>query len=253
MLRSQFFKVAELDEATLRERELDDRIRREKPTVYMAGPMFNEGEKRTNADLTAAIEAAGFEAFLPQRDGFEFGLLHGGLVELGFDEKQAGQILEAVIFAYDIYQVMRTDLTVYNNEGRTPDEGAVSENATGWMFGKRAILYSTDLRSKINGSNNPLVTGLCGFTYAKTHDEVIEQLKANYVLFKAEVKETLEERVAKLPPSSRQAFELGQQIDALKKSGKDNIEIAREAVAILRPELLESLPAETVSVRPVTV
>ena len=39
--------------------------------IYFAGPLFSEAEKRFNLALTGRLESAGFEVFLPQRDGVE--------------------------------------------------------------------------------------------------------------------------------------------------------------------------------------
>ena len=41
--------------------------------LYLAGPLFNANEVAFNARLTAAIEALGYDVFLPQRDGYELG------------------------------------------------------------------------------------------------------------------------------------------------------------------------------------
>lgn len=204
--------------------------------------MFNTGEKHTNEQMAKALEDAGFRTFLPQRDGFEFGLLQQGMMDLGLTEKQAAAILERVIFDFDAYQVMRTELTVYNNEGRTPDEGAVSENALGWgTMGKRAVFYSTDMRSLINGANNPLVTGLSGFRYATTHKEVIKQLQDNYALFLEENPGPLAQRVAMLRKAPRQTFENGKVIHDMKLAGMSNLQIGYKAIEIYCPQLLPQL------------
>jgi len=39
--------------------------------IYLAGPLFSEGERRFNLGLTQRLEALGFDVFLPQRDGVE--------------------------------------------------------------------------------------------------------------------------------------------------------------------------------------
>lgn len=245
MLRAGIFKAAGVDLKA----DLDKIIREDKPTVYLAGAMFNEGEQYVNALMATALEEAGFKTFLPQRDGFEFGKLKSGVIELGFTDEQASEILSRIIFAFDVYQVIHTDVTVYNNEGRTPDEGAVSECGISWAVGKLPVFYSTDMRSLIGGANNPLTTGLSGFEDAKKREQAVQQAKENYLLLKKQGLQTIEERIAQLPPIPRQTYELGVQIMALKMADEDNITVARKAVEILCPEWLDELEAGS-SIRP---
>jgi nucleoside 2-deoxyribosyltransferase len=38
------------------------------PAVYLAGPLFTEGERAFNLDLAGRVEALGYRVFVPQRD-----------------------------------------------------------------------------------------------------------------------------------------------------------------------------------------
>ena len=132
--------------------------------VYIASPLFNSGEKRENGMIRGVLEAAGYDTFLPQRDGFLF----ADLVER--IKKRVGSVAEAerialeLIFHLDVYQVcVGCDATVLNLNGRVPDEGAVSEAALCFRSERPLVIYKNDARSLIAGRDNPLVVGLTGF------------------------------------------------------------------------------------------
>jgi nucleoside 2-deoxyribosyltransferase len=37
--------------------------------AYIAGPLFNEGERWWNAEINSRVSKAGFTTYIPQRDG----------------------------------------------------------------------------------------------------------------------------------------------------------------------------------------
>lgn len=39
--------------------------------VYLGAPLFSVAERAFNAEVTSALESAGMQVFLPQRDGAE--------------------------------------------------------------------------------------------------------------------------------------------------------------------------------------
>ncbi|WP_256927642.1 nucleoside 2-deoxyribosyltransferase [Caballeronia sordidicola] len=81
-------------------------------------------------------------------------------------------MLNKAIFALDTYQLLRRcDVIVANLNGKVPDEGTVVEATLAWHSGKPLILFKTDVRSMLNGSDNPMVTGLGDF-------ETIDDLSA---------------------------------------------------------------------------
>lgn len=38
--------------------------------VFIASPLFNSAERKLNEEIAEMLEKAGYETFLPQRDGF---------------------------------------------------------------------------------------------------------------------------------------------------------------------------------------
>lgn len=138
--------------------------------IYCAGPLFNRAERQEMTEIADRLCAEGFSVYLPHRDGMEFRLVHEVLVDRGWTAPVAGEFLHAAIFALDVYQlVVECDAMVWNLNGRTPDEGAVSEAAMAWTLGKPLVAYRDDVRSLIEGRVNPLLVGMVDF---RTIDDV---------------------------------------------------------------------------------
>jgi len=146
--------------------------------VYCAGPLFNPRERDEMEELAAELEGAGFRTFLPQRDGLELVKLVPELTARGFSHPQATEMASKAIFALDVYQVVKgCQAVVANLNGRVPDEGAVSEAAIAWAWGRIVVGYKSDSRSLILGQDNPLVVGLFGFRLCRTPSEVVAVLR----------------------------------------------------------------------------
>jgi nucleoside 2-deoxyribosyltransferase len=136
--------------------------------IYCAGPLFNPSERADMEILAEALELAGFETFLPHRDGLLYGTIVPDLVRAGYALDVSQWMARQAIFALDVYQVIIScDGTVVNLNGRVPDEGSVVEGAMAWTVGKAVVLFKDDARSKIDGLDNVLVAGLGGFRLVK--------------------------------------------------------------------------------------
>jgi nucleoside 2-deoxyribosyltransferase len=132
--------------------------------VYCAGPLFNLAERDEMTQIADTLCEAGYAVYLPHRDGMEFRLVLEELTDRGWPAPAAGQFLHAAIFALDVYQlVVECGSVVWNLNGRTPDEGAVSEAAIAWALGKPLVAYKDDVRTLITGRDNPLLAGLVDF------------------------------------------------------------------------------------------
>jgi len=146
--------------------------------IYCAGPLFNHSERTEMAAIADRLTDAGFDVYLPHRDGMEFRLVHHELIERGWDAPTAGQFLHEAIFALDVYQLtVACGAMVWNLNGRVPDEGAVSEAAMAWMLGKPLVAYMDDVRSKIAGRINPLLVGMVDFHTVISLDEIVPLLQ----------------------------------------------------------------------------
>ncbi|MBA2381062.1 MAG: nucleoside 2-deoxyribosyltransferase [Chloroflexi bacterium] len=108
--------------------------------LYFAGPLFTTPERDWNAEVTAALRAAGHEVFLPQ-------------------EQEPGQD-GAGIFATDVGGIDWADGLVAIVDGADPDAGTCWE--VGYTFGlkKWIVLVRTDMRALagLAGDYNPMLS-----------------------------------------------------------------------------------------------
>ncbi len=176
--------------------------------IYCAGPLFNRAERAAMAEIAATLEGAGFRAFLPQRDGLVLAEVRRELTRSGYEAGEAGRMAQTAIFRLDVFEVIQgCHGLVANLDGRVPDEGAVAEAAMAWMAGKAVVLYKSDSRSLVHGSDNPLVAGLGHFAAVSTIPEVASAFAQIFRRRKPE-------RPASLPPTVRAAAESGKRLAA---------------------------------------
>ncbi|HEY1067832.1 MAG TPA: nucleoside 2-deoxyribosyltransferase [Pirellulales bacterium] len=161
--------------------------------VYCAGALFNASERREMAEIAEALSAAGFETWLPQRDGLEFAQVQPFLDREGYDPVAVGHLVHEAVFALDAYQVLvNCGSLVLNLNGRTPDEGAVSEAAMAWAMGKPIVMYKADVRTLALSRDNPLVVGLTDFTVVPEISAIAPALKSAFVEQQPDEKRTVE-------------------------------------------------------------
>jgi nucleoside 2-deoxyribosyltransferase len=108
--------------------------------LYFAGPLFTTPDRTWNAEVTAALRAAGHEIFLPQ-------------------EQEPGKDGPG-IFATDVGGIDRSDGLVAIMDGSDPDSGTAWE--VGYAYGtkKSIVLVRTDFRVLAGsaGDYNPMLT-----------------------------------------------------------------------------------------------
>lgn len=128
--------------------------------------------------IAEALEQAGHETFLPHRDGLEFSQLLPALLDIGVSQGRADGILQRAIFSLDVYQLLvGCQGVVVNLNGRVPDEGTVVEASLAWHAGKPLVLYKRDARTLLDGSDNPMLSGLGGFEMVRAIDELPQALE----------------------------------------------------------------------------
>lgn len=173
-------------------------------TVYCAGPLFNEAERREMCLIAETLNRSGLKTFLPHADGMEFAKVQPVLISSGHDPVEVGRILHKAIFAMDVYQVVQgCGSMVFNMNGRVPDEGAVAEATMAWMLGKPVVIYKEDVRSMIAGRDNPLVVGQTDFNLVTRMDQLVGELEARIAApFDASA-------IVPCPPHLAQTVELG--------------------------------------------
>ena len=107
--------------------------------LYFAGPLFTTPERTWNAEVVAALRAAGHEIFLPQ-------------------EQEPGKDA-AGIFKVDVGGIDTADGLVAIMDGPDPDSGTCWE--VGYAYGTRKsiVLVRTDFREMAGkaGTYNPMM------------------------------------------------------------------------------------------------
>lgn len=106
-----------------------------KPYVYVAGPLFDEGERWFIEKVDQLIQDAGFETFLPHRDN---------------PPKTDDNIGE--IFLNDKGGVDRCQIVVANLNGVTTDDGTAWEIGYAYAHNKFIIGLFTDWRGRFPGA-----------------------------------------------------------------------------------------------------
>lgn len=142
--------------------------------VYLAGPLFNIGERAFNLTLTEEIEVLGYDVFLPQRDGIE---LDSDL----FQKLSPGELV-ATIFDKDRKEVYSADVFLFVLDGRVPDEGACVELGLAYaqreFSGKEKIILGlhTDARGGFPTAKlNAMIEGALDRVF-ESQEELLEYL-----------------------------------------------------------------------------
>ena len=162
----------------------------EKKVIYCSGPMFSPEDHWGMQHIAAVCEGAGYETYLPQRDGLELGplvnLLREHLIEIILEAtvlRKLGLWIMQIGFALDIYQLhSRCDGVVFNMNGRVPDEGSVMETSSAFTAGVPVVVYKdTPVTLLSSGFDSPMLQGLApDWTYAQTTAEIPQMLDAAF-------------------------------------------------------------------------
>jgi nucleoside 2-deoxyribosyltransferase len=131
--------------------------------VYIAGPLFSQGELEFNLSVNNFVTGLGFETFLPQKDGHK-------LADLIVDTQKTKAI--QTIFEKDIEEIKKTDILLFIMDGRVPDEGACVELGIAYAYNKICIGLKTDSRSLMDDIDNPLILGTLGGKMARSLSEL---------------------------------------------------------------------------------
>ncbi len=103
------------------------------PYAYVAGPLFDEGERWWIEKVEATVAAAGYATFLPHRD----------------NPPKTADNVEA-IYRHDRGGIDRCDVMVASLNGLTTDDGTAWEIGYAIGIGKRVIGLHTDWRRRFD-------------------------------------------------------------------------------------------------------
>lgn len=103
------------------------------PLVYVAGPLFDDGERWWIERVDATVAALGFPTFLPHRDN---------------PDKTADNVTD--IFWNDKGAIDRCDIVVASLNGLITDDGTAWELGYAYANGKHLIGLHTDWRRRFD-------------------------------------------------------------------------------------------------------
>lgn len=106
------------------------------PQAYIAGPLFNEGERWFDEQIEQIASAAGYTTFLPHRDGKEGKLKSEANIRAIFNEDTAA--------------IDQCDIVIANLNGITTDDGTAWELGYAYAKGKHLVGVYTDWRLQFN-------------------------------------------------------------------------------------------------------
>ena len=101
--------------------------------AYVAGPLFDEGERWWMEQVDLTVSAAGFTTFLPHRDN---------------PSKDEHNVAD--IFANDRRAIDECDVVVASLNGLTTDDGTAWEVGYAYALGKPIIGLHTDWRRRFD-------------------------------------------------------------------------------------------------------
>ncbi|MBQ1305047.1 MAG: nucleoside 2-deoxyribosyltransferase [Erysipelotrichales bacterium] len=135
-----------------------------KKKIYMAGPLFNEGDRYTNQIISDALREAGYTTFLPQ--------------EVVID-KDSTKLVKDACFYMDFKAIDLCDALVANCNGIEVDSGTAAEIGLSYGMGKKIIAYKSDVRNYYNERYrlNNFVGGLVGNKTCGNVEEILKVLK----------------------------------------------------------------------------
>lgn len=195
--------------------------------IYCAGPLFNDSEREMMSKIAKTLEHSGYSTYLPHRDGFEFAKLSPSLIAAGLSSEEAQQLLNKIIFNFDIYNLLECDATVFNMNGRVPDGGSIVEASVTWSCGHPLVIYKDDPRTLMLDIDNPMITGLADFKNVNVLEDIPKVLYS-------EIKNRTEPLARTLYPAKvSEIYYTGHKIAEIKEKYPDYIDLCRELLKIL--------------------
>ena len=130
-------------------------------TVYVAGPLFDEGERWWIEQIEQTISEVGYKTFLPHRDNPE----------------KAPETIQT-IFENNRDAIRTSDLVVANLNGITTDDGTAWELGYAAALQKPAIGLFTDWRKRFEGEEvvNLMISRSLN-TIVQSLDELVSVLR----------------------------------------------------------------------------
>jgi len=179
----------------------------EKNRNYCSGPLFCAEEVGGMSAIAKVLEDAGFQTFLPHRDGLEAYIMRFGNSSFPSTISGIRTRVDYAIFSLDVYELIeRCGAVVCNLNGRVPDEGMIVEAALAYAAGKPLVLFKDDVRAPFGGYDNSMLTSL-------VHGKIVRKLKELPSALKSEMSNKID--LGPLSGDLKKAISYGKRISSV--------------------------------------
>ncbi len=137
--------------------------------IYLAAPLFSQGEREFNSYVAKVLRENGFDVFVPQENS--------EVEEIPDTEEKRRRLLTG-FFTNDLEAIDAADTLLIILDGRVPDEGACFELGYAYARGKICLGLKTDTRVSEMGTDNAMIVGSLGDNIAKDLDSLTTMLKS---------------------------------------------------------------------------
>lgn len=152
-------------------------------TLYLAGGLFNAGERLHNLYLEKYLRALGYEVILPQREALKF---------FEVDHFNVAGIVEDCRLS----AVNPQNLYIGNADGADADSGTCVEYGMTITATKRAVVYRTDFRTALEkevGVNAMLNARGTSFIYHPCFFANLEEVDTYYSALAQKIHQTIKD------------------------------------------------------------
>jgi nucleoside 2-deoxyribosyltransferase len=178
-----------------------------KNRIYCSGPLFCAEEVGGMSAIAKVLEDAGFQTFLPHRDGLETYIMRFGNSSFLSTISGIRTRIDYAIFSLDVYELIeRCSAVVCNLNGRVPDEGMIVEAALAYAAGKPLVLFKDDVRAPFGGYDNSMLTSL-------VHGKIVRKLKELPSALKSEMSHKID--LGHLSGDLKKAISYGKRISSV--------------------------------------
>jgi len=145
--------------------------------VYLASPLYTTKEQQENCAIDEVLRRAGYNTFLPQREGFTYVDLFKQVQNEGYEHEEARDIALGLIMHLDVYQVCEgCDAAVLNLSRCNPGEGTITEGTLCFRSERPLVIYKGNNPSFVLENHSPLLTGQTGFEIVDKVEEIPKKL-----------------------------------------------------------------------------
>ncbi len=131
-------------------------MRKSKPILYLAAPLFSMAELEFNQKVENNISDY-FDIFLPQRDG--------GLMDKMIKEGTSVPAASASVFGKDLAAIKDSDVVLAVLDGRSIDEGVSVELGFAYALNKKCFGMQTGPIRLLPCGNNPMIENVLEDTF----------------------------------------------------------------------------------------